>query len=119
MNQCAIDVERSDRFKREFQALQQKYPHTVDDITELFQRVAQNPRAASKRGRYRTGTDHEVYKYDCKSTDLQKGADKAFRVIALFEPTRNLVTPLAIYLKQDRDDVPVKEVVLAINALRA
>src|SRR5262249_55807550 len=114
---CAIDVERSDRFKREFQAFQQKYPHTIDDVTDLFTRIAENARGAAKGQRYPIGTDAEVYKYDCKSTDLKRGSNKAYRIIGLYEPNLNLMTPLAMYLKPD--DITVKEVVAAIAALKA
>lgn len=117
MNRCVIDVERSDRFKQEFREFQQKYPHTIDDVLQLFSRIADNPRGAAKGQRYPVGTDHEIYKYDCKSTDLKRGSNKAYRIIGLYEPALNVVTPLAIYLKPN--DITVKEVLVAIAALRA
>lgn len=117
MRPCAIDVERSDRFKQEFRDLQQKYPQTIDDVRDLFSRVAQNPRGVAKGQRYPIGkNDQEVYKYDCKCSNLQRGSNKGYRIIALYEPAANLVTPLAMYLKPD--DISVKEVVVAIAALK-
>lgn len=61
------------------------------------------------------GTDQEVYKYDSKCTNLQRGANKGYRIIALYETDRNLVTPLAMYLKPN--DITTKEVLVAIRAL--
>ena len=115
MKLCDIDVERSYRFKREFQELQKKYRRTIDDVKDLFSRVAQNPRGTA-RGRIQTGNDQqEVYKYYCKSTDLQRGAREAYRIVALYEPDRNLLTPLAMYLKPA--DITIQEVVETMKAL--
>lgn len=115
MRPCEIDVERSPRFKRELQTFQQKYPQTLNDVADLFGRIAQNPRETAV-GRVQTGNStQEVYKYYCKSSDLRRGSREAYRIIALYEPDRNLLTPLAMYLKPE--DVAAKEVVEAIKAL--
>ena len=117
MSQCAIDVERSERFKQEFQALQKKYPRTIDDVSDLFRRISENPRGAAKGERHQLGTDQEVYKYDCKCTDLQRGSNKGYRIIALYEPSQNLVTPLAMYLKPA--NIEDREIAVAMAALKA
>ena len=117
MRPCDIDVERSPRFKREFQEFQGQYPKTIDDIKGLFENVAKDPRGTA-RGRIQIGDEREVYKYYCKSSDLRKGANKAYRIIAFYEPDRALVTPLAMYLKSRTENIPVREVLLALEALR-
>jgi hypothetical protein len=112
---CDIDVERSPRFKREFKAFQEKYRQTVDDVRELFERIAQDPRGTA-HARQQTGNEQqEAYKYYCRSRDLKKGSREAYRIIALYEPERNLLTPLAMYLKPN--DITIKEVAAAIKAL--
>lgn len=117
MRPCDIDVERSPRFKRELQEFQQKYPQTLNDVTDLFKRISQNPQQ-THAGRLQTGSStQEVYKYYCKSSDLRRGSREAYRIIALYERDRNLLTPLAMYLKPA--DVAVKEIVEAIGALTA
>ena len=47
--------------------------------------------------------------------DPQPRSREAYRIIALYEHDRNLLTPLAMYLKPD--DITKKEVLTAIAAL--
>ena len=115
MRPCDIDVERSPRFKRELEDFQRKYSQTLNDVSDLFKRIAQNP-VQTAAGRLQTGiSTQEVYKYYCKSSDLRRGSREAYRIIALHEPDRNLLTPLAIYLKPD--EITTTEIAEAIKAL--
>jgi hypothetical protein len=114
---CDVDIDRSPNFKRNLQALQLKHPRVIIDLREAFDRIEQAPTAACSARRMQLGTNHEVYKYRCKSSDAQKGSNKAYRIIALYERQMNLLTPLALYLKSDAEDIPAKEVLAAIAAL--
>ena len=44
-----------------------------------------------------------------RSSDLQRGKSGGLRLLYLVEPEKQLVCPLLVYAKSDREDVTVKE----------
>jgi hypothetical protein len=118
LTQCRIDFRPA--FLRIVATQQRQYPQVNKDLKDLFEHVVQAPTKAAGARRYELGyDDYEAYTYDCKSTDMRKGAKNAFRVVAAYEKKTNVVTPISMFYKGDLEYMPADEVFRAIESIKA
>lgn len=91
----------SAHFYKQLKPLAKKYRHLSSDIDKCLTKFKNSD--AIHLG-------EQVYKTRLKSTDIQRGKNKSFRLIVLLIKTKGLVVPIAIYFKGDREDISKLEV---------
>jgi mRNA-degrading endonuclease RelE of RelBE toxin-antitoxin system len=91
-------------FKRSVKLLLNRFPHVKDDVALALREILQSPSV----GVVIPGGDG-VRKVRIKSSDLQRGKSGGFRLLYLVEPEQQLVCPLLLYAKSDRQDVTLGE----------
>jgi len=106
---CLVDPDRSASFRALLNSLRKRFPHLVDDLAEIWPKIATDYRNACGAESIPTFND-TVFKYRCKSTDLRKGAANAFRVIAYLHATNNTLYPLFLYYKGDLANLGAKAI---------
>ncbi len=107
------------RFERGVAALSKKFPALSADLASLFADLVGPPskpipwgtRVVRLRG---LGQGQEGLKVRMPSSDMGKGSSKAFRVI-LVQRQADHWQPVALYAKGDQEDIPLKEVLAAID----
>ncbi len=117
MPRCRIDIEASPTFQKLLRRYQRQYPKTKADLEDAFARIEQDPQHAAHATPL-IGFERAVWKYRCKQSDLQRGAQGGYRIIALYEAGTGVLYPILLYAKRDREDVASEQVTWAIQELQ-
>lgn len=117
MPRCRIDIEASPTFQKLLRSYLRQYPRTKADLADAFARIEQDPEHAAHATPL-IGFGRAVWKYRCKQSDLQRGAQGGYRIIALYEPATAVLYPILLYAKRDRDDVAPEQVTEAAQELQ-
>ena len=89
-------------FEKQLKPLVKKYRNLKLDIEKTLLNFDKSMHPAL--GNY-------TYKVRLKSSDLPRGKSKSFRLIVLLVEYKNLLAPIAIYFKGDREDMAKSEVI--------
>lgn len=87
-------------FKNQLKKSKKKYPHAKEDLLEELDSL--NLKNELSIGR-------SVYKIRIKSSDMQKGKSGGFRAYVYFYAKRDLLVPLCIYAKSERESISENE----------
>lgn len=60
-----------------------------------------------------------TYKLRVASRDLKKGKSKSFRIIILLIKRKNLITPIALFFKGDRENISKAEILIHAKEVRS
>lgn len=93
-------------FARRIKPFLKKFPHLNDDL--LISLKWFNKESADSLG---NGT----YKFRLRSSDLRKGKSAAFRCIVYILESDQLLVPIAIFFKSERDNLSREEIIIALN----
>lgn len=63
------------------------------------------------------GFGQPVYKYRCKCSDLKRGTQGGFRIVAVYRKNEELLLPVLIYGKWQQGTVPTRQVKGAVTEL--
>lgn len=88
-------------FKRQLKPLAKKYPHFKNNLIKALEQFKKNQGIALGRG---------LYKLRLKSSDIQRGKSKSFRLIIFILEVEGLIIPLTVYFKGDQQDISIKEI---------
>ena len=88
-------------FLRQLKPRVKKYRRLKEDITNLLE---------SFDKRQHTSLGNDTYKVRLKSSDIQRGKSKSFRMIIYIAETDKILVPFVIYFKGDREDISVREI---------
>ena len=86
-------------FCRQLKPLLKKHPSVREALLDLLKNFDTN---------LYTHLGEDIYKCRLKTPGLRKGKSGAFRVLVLVE--NNLLTPVAIYFKGDKENLNKKEI---------
>lgn len=117
MPKCSIDIEASPTFSKLFKFYSRQYKQARNDLTKAFEKIEEDYSAAAQARRVQ-GAGGTIWKYRWKSTDLQRGASGAWRIIAHYEESTNTLYPLFIYLKTEMEDVSKEKIEQIVDELR-
>ena len=82
-----------DHFLRQLKWYLKKFPHLENDIVELLENFS--PIGSVHMGR-------KLYKIRLKSSDIPKGKNTSFRLMALVLETTHAIVPITLYFKSER-----------------
>lgn len=91
-------------FKRSVKLLLKRFPHIKEDVAQAIREIVQTPAL----GVVIPGSEG-VRKLRVQSSDLQHGKSGGFRLLYVVIPEQQLLCPLLIYAKSDREDVAAGE----------
>ncbi|MCC6805370.1 MAG: type II toxin-antitoxin system RelE/ParE family toxin [Anaerolineae bacterium] len=100
MNDPSIEIEYSDRFKKDVKRLVKKYRHLRADISTFVEQLMRG----ELPGDQIQGVGYPVYKVRIRSSDLTKGKSGGFRVIYYLKTEKRLIL-LTTYAKSEREDI--------------
>ena len=117
MPRCRIDADASPKFQKLLRKLERDYRRIKEDLREAFRRIEEAyTKAAHATAIPRFGG--RVWKYRWRSSDLQRGAQGSIRIIAFHDPDNNVLYPILVYVKSEKEDVSAQEIEKAIDDLR-
>lgn len=93
-----------DSFKRSLKRLVRRFPRVRADVTTAIEEILRLPTL----GVVVPGSGG-VRKLRIRSTDLKRGKSGGFRLLYVVLADRDLICPLLIYAKPDREDVTRRE----------
>ena len=99
----------SDHFKRQIKPYVKKYPSFIGDVIRTL-------RAFDKRRSIPLGA--ETYKIRMSVTGLSKGKSGAMRIIVLLVEVEDIIAPLFLYFKGDRESLSKQEVIYHAQAVQ-
>lgn len=88
-------------FGKQLKPLTRKFRHLKRDIEETLPAFDKNLSIAL--GNY-------TYKLRLKSSDLQRGKSRSFRLIVFVVEYENILAPIAIYFKGEKEDLSKAEI---------
>jgi hypothetical protein len=97
-----------DCFKKQLKRLKKKFPSVKSDILNAFENF--DIKTSIKLG-------HKLYKIRIKSSDSKSGKRGSFRVIVLLKRVKNLLIPIAIFHKSDKENLTQSEVEKYIDSV--
>jgi len=100
-------------FQRCIKSLKKKFLHIKDDLFPLFQNLQKNPQIGDSI----PGWSHKIWKIRASSKDLKRGKSGAFRVIYAWTSGEQVVYPLFVYFKGERQDITKAEVEALLKKL--
>lgn len=89
-------------FKKQLKPLVKKLRHLTQDVEKTLINFNESQNIAL--GNY-------TYKLRLKSRDLPRGKSKSFRQIVVVVIKHNILSPIAIYFKGEREDIAKKEII--------
>ena len=98
----------TDHFLRRLKPYLKKFRNLENDLIEALQNFT--PKISDQLG-------HKLYKIRLKSTDIPKGKSKSFRVIIFLLELKNVIVPIMIYFKSERQDISEKEIEYHLEAV--
>ncbi len=90
-------------FKKQIKSHLKKHKNLLNDTINLLTKFDKN--TAVHIG-------HHVYKIRLKSSNLKRGKRNSFRLIILLIEVDNLITPITLYFKGDKENISKKEITL-------
>lgn len=107
----SYSVELSENFKIESKKLIKRFPSLVNELAELFDILAKNPKYGTQIGK-------NIYKIRISIASKNKGKSGGGRVLSFVQISGERVLLFAIYNKGDIDNLTDKEIsVLLKDAL--
>jgi len=91
----------SSHFAKQLKPLAKKYRHLKEDIIKTLENFDK---------RQHTPLGNDTYKIRLKSSDIQRGKSKSFRMIIYVASADNILVPFVIYFKGDREDIGMREI---------
>ncbi len=96
-------IDTTDTFKREAKRLIKKYHSLKNELAELGNTLAENPRTGTHLG-------NDIYKIRLAVKSKGKGKRGGARVMTKFKIIKETVYMFSIYSKGEKDDVSDKEI---------
>lgn len=90
----------TEHFKNQLKKLKKKYPHAKEDLLQELDTLDLKNEISIGRS---------IYKIRIKSTDMQKGKSGGFRSYIYFYVKKDLLVPLCIYTKSERESISENE----------
>ncbi|OGL78596.1 hypothetical protein A3J43_00980 [Candidatus Uhrbacteria bacterium RIFCSPHIGHO2_12_FULL_54_23] len=100
----------TEHFKRQLKLILKKHHLSLDDLIKDLERFDERQAVSLGAG---------AYKIRLRLRDLPKGKSSSFRLIVLYVKQEELIAPLTIYAKSDRDTIDKKEIITHARAVRA
>lgn len=100
-----IQVQFTDKFKRNLRALAKKYRSIRKDIQPIIAQLE----AGELPGDRIVGIDYAIQKVRVRNSDIQKGKSGGYRVIYYIKTNTNIIL-ITIYSKLEREDISTKEI---------
>lgn len=90
----------TEHFKRQLKRLQKKFSHTKEDLLERLENL---------RIENEISIGRSIYKIRISSRDMKKGKKGGFRAYIYFYVKKNLLLPLYIYAKSEKETISENE----------
>jgi len=108
----SVKIELSSIFEKRFIRLQKKFPNVHIDLEKITEILAQDPRAGDAIPQL-----YEMaWKIRMASSDMKKGKSGGFRIIYYYKHPEPEIVLLDIYAKNERADIPKKEIEVILKA---
>lgn len=91
----------ADHFLRQLKFYLKKYRNLENDLVATLQNFTLS--STMPLGR-------KLYKIRLKSSDIPRGKSKSFRLIVFLLEVKNVIVPIALYFKGERQDISEKEI---------
>lgn len=107
----AYKVVITSHFIKQLKPLVRKFRHLTSDVEKTLQRFDKS--LGTPIGNYtykRSLQGRRPYKIRLKSSDLKRGKSKSFRLIVFVVEYANILTPVVIYFKGERENVSKQEI---------
>ena len=91
----------SNYFKQQTKLYFKKHKNLIDDVISLLENF-------DKKNSISLGAN--TYKIRLKSSNINKGKSASFRLIVLILEINNIISPVALYFKGDKENISKKEI---------
>jgi len=102
---CLIDATSSPDYERLLKKLRKKYPRAEEDLAAAFEDIARDFTTACQANAV-PGFHRAVWKYRCKSSNMQRGRSGGFRILAYYAEASNTLFAIAVYTKDQYEQQP-------------
>lgn len=99
----SYSIELTPNFVRESKILAKKYPSLKNELSELFEKLKENPRSGTSLG-------NDVFKIRLAIVSKGKGKSGGVRIISWFQSETSTIFLLSIYSKGSKDDISNAEI---------
>lgn len=99
----------TNHFKRQLKPYGKKYETILDDVISALKNF--EPARSVALGK-------STYKLRLRASNLPEGKSHAFRLIIVLLELNQIIAPITIYFKGDKDDIPRKEIRHHVNAVQ-
>ena len=99
----SYNIELSENFKKEAKKLSKRYASLKNELTKLFEELAENPTKGTPLG-------NDVYKIRLAIASKNKGKSGGGRVMSFVKVTETTVLLFSIYSKGEKDNITDKEI---------
>ena len=109
----SYEIHLPQTFQRCIKHLKKKFPHIKDDLSILFQSLQEDPQI----GEPIPGWNRKIWKIRVSSRDLKRGKSGAFRVIYAWTSREQILYPLFVYFKGEKEDITKAEIETLLRKL--
>ncbi len=109
LNNSAIEVEVSEKMKRDLRILSKRYRYIRSDVQPIIEEL----QAGEMPGDQVPGVGYSIFKVRIKNSDIQKGKSGGYRLIYYLKTAEKIIL-ITIYSKSDQADVTANEIRLII-----
>jgi mRNA-degrading endonuclease RelE of RelBE toxin-antitoxin system len=108
-NNPAIEVEVSEKMKRDLRILSKRYRYIRRDVQPIIEEL----QAGEMPGSQVSGVGYPIFKVRIKNSNIQKGKSGGYRLIYYLKTAEKIIL-ITIYSKSDQADVTANEIRLII-----
>jgi mRNA-degrading endonuclease RelE of RelBE toxin-antitoxin system len=105
LNNSAIEVEVSEKLKRDLRILSKRYRRIRSDVQPIVEQL----QAGEMLGSQVPGVGYPIFKVRIKNSDIQKGKSGGYRLIYYLKTVEKIIL-ITIYSKSDQADITADEI---------
>lgn len=100
----SYSISLTESFKTSVKQLKKRYPSIQSDIKDALEILIENPTIGAQiQGK------NIVRKLRVKNSDIKKGKSGGYRLIYFIDAKTNILFPLILYSKSDKEDISINE----------
>jgi len=105
LNNSAIEVEVSEKLKRDLRILSKRYRRIRSDVQPIVEQL----QAVEMLGSQVPRVGYPIFKVRIKNSDIQKGKSGGYRLIYYLKTVEKIIL-ITIYSKSDQADITADEI---------
>lgn len=115
---CLVNKKHSPTFDSLIEHYKRKFPKIEEDVDEALEAISKDYRTA-RHSNSIPRFNNTAYKYRVKCSDMRRGAQGGYRLIAYYHQQTNTLFPVLIFPKTELEDTDFESISSAIKELQA